>query len=426
MITFEKAIENILKHTQCLPKTSVTLVQSLGYVLAETIKAKEPIPRFNSSAVDGYAVRFEDIKNASYTAPKLLPIIGEVKAGDTVIPILRKGFAIKIFTGAVVPQNANALVMQEFTAEKNRTVSIFRKVRKGENIRRHGQEFRKNQIVLKRGTLITPPVVGMLATLGYSSVRVTRKPCVGLIITGNELRNPGVKLQTGEIYDSNSFALTAALQSHGINPVTVKILKDNKRFIKSALEKTIALSDVVITVGGVSVGEYDLVKEIFTELDVKKIFWKVAMKPGKPNYFGTLDKKLIFGLPGNPVAALVSFHLLVMPAIRKLMGDDYKKEFYLNAKITSDLKKKPGRLEFVRGIVSTNRFDELVVTPTKGQDSHMIGGLANANCLIHFPKEENFISKGSIVKVELMNWDGAKSPPEAEAMSGEQRATNNE
>lgn len=409
MITFQEALEKILKHTQRLSATTVSLGEAFGNVLAETIKAKEPIPRFNSSAVDGYAVRFEDIKNASDKAPKLLPIIGEVKAGDTVIPILPKGFAIKIFTGAAVPKNANAIVMQEFTVEKNRTVSIFRKVRKDENVRRQGQEFRKNQIVITRGTLITPPVVGLLASLGYPSVRVTRKPCVGLIITGNELRNPGVKLQTGEIYDSNSFALTAALHSHGINPVIVKIIKDNKRFIKSALEEAIALSDVVITVGGVSVGEYDLVKEIFTQLDVKKIFWKVAMKPGKPNYFGTHDKKLIFGLPGNPVAALVSFHLLVMPAIRKLMGDDFKKEFWLKAKLTSDLKKKPGRLEFVRGVVSTNRFGELVVMPTKGQDSHMLGGLANANCLIHFPKEENFISKGSIVKVELMNWSGALS-----------------
>ena len=405
MITFEKAVKIILNNTKCLSVTSVGLAESLGYAFAETIKAREPIPRFDSSAVDGYAVRSEDLQKVSNKNPKLLPIIGTVKAGDIVIPILRKGFAIKIFTGACVPQNANAIVMQEYAEEKNHAVSISRKVEKGENIRRRGKEFKKGEIVIERGKLITPPVVGMLASMGYSKVRVYKKPNIGLIVTGNELRSLGVKLQNGEIYDSNSFALTAVLHSLGINPVIERRTKDNKRSIKTALEEAIKLSDVVISVGGVSVGEYDFVKEIFTELDVKKIFWKVAIKPGKPNYFGTLGRKLIFGLPGNPVAALVSFYQLVIPAIHKLIGRNHKEVFMPVVQLSADLKKKHGRLEFVRGVISTNRLGELIVSPTKGQGSHMLSGIAKANCLIHFPKQEDFIRKGSNVKVELLRWD---------------------
>jgi molybdopterin molybdotransferase len=322
-----------------------------------------------------------------------------------VIPILRKGFAIKIFTGACVPQNANAIVMQEYAEEKNHAVSISRKVEKGENIRRRGKEFKKGEIVIERGNLITPPVVGMLASMGYSKVRVYKKPNIGLIVTGNELRSPWVRLRTSDIHDSNSFTLTAALRLVGINPVIVRRTKDNKRSIKLALEEAIKLSEVVISVGGVSVGEYDFVKEILNELGVKKIFWKVAIKPGKPNYFGIYRKKLIFGLPGNPVAAMISYNQLVMPALGKMMGLGNKKSSRIKAKLSTSLKKKTARLEFVRGIVSQNRIGGLIVTPTKGQDSHMLGGLAKANCLINFPMEAYKMSKGKKVTVSLLNWN---------------------
>lgn len=405
MIDFQEALEKILKHTHRLPTTTIKLAESLGYVLTETIKAKEPIPRFDSSAVDGYAVRSEDLQNVSDKTPKLLQIIGEVKAGDTVIPILRKGYAIKIFTGACVPQNTNAIAMKEYSKEKNHTVSILSKVEKGENIRQRGEEFKPGDPVIEQGIIITPPVIGVLASLGYKKVRVRVKPCIALIIIGNELRSPGTKLRIGEIYDSNSYAIIAALRSIGINPIYIRRTKDDKRSIKLALTKAIKLSNVIISVGGVSVGEYDFVKDVLTDLGVKQVFWKVAIKPGKPNYFGVLGKKLFFGLPGNPVAAIVSFHQLVNPAIFKLMGSNIKNGILPIAKLSTNIKKKSGRLEFVRGILSTNQAGEFVVTPTKGQDSHMLGGLANANCLIYFPRDENFIKNGMSVKIELLKWN---------------------
>lgn len=405
MITFEKAVNIILNNTKCLPVTSVGLAESLGYALAETIKAREPIPRFDSSAVDGYAVRFEDLQNVSERNPKLLTNIGQVRAGDNMVPILRKGYAIKIFTGAPIPLNTNAIVMVEHTKENNSKRLFLRRVEKGENIRKRGAEFRKGNILVDHGTLITPPIIGLLASLGYQKIAVFKKPRVGLVVNGDELQAPGIKLQRGMIHDSNSFALIAALQSAGINPVIVRRTKDNKRSIKLALEEVIKLSDVVISVGGVSVGEYDFVKEIFTELGVKKIFWKIAIKPGKPNYFGTYGKKLIFGLPGNPVAAMVSFHQLVMPALEKMMGVENRKSFHFEAELSSSLKKKAGRLEFVRGIVSQNRTGGLIVMPTKGQDSHMLGGLAKANCLIHFPKKVQKISKDKKITISMLNWN---------------------
>ncbi len=404
MIEFEEARNKILKNTHRLSSVFVKLIDSLGYVLAENVIAREPIPRFDSSAVDGFAVRVDDLKDASDNKPVKLKIIGEVKAGNTVIPILKKNYAIKIFTGAVVPENTNAIVMQENTRIENKTVLVFRKPKKGENIRRTGEEFKKGEVVLAKGELITPATVGLLASLGYTKIRVFRKPKISLTITGNELQSPGKILEIGKIYDSNSYGLMAALQSRGIYPTIVNLVKDEKQSIRKAISNAIKLSDIIISVGGVSVGEYDFVKEILINLGVKEIYWKVAIKPGKPNFFGVLGKKLIFGLPGNPVAALLSFYKLVTPAINKLMGMNNSSALELQAVLTKDIKKKSGRLEFVRGILSTDENDELFVTPTKGQDSHMLGGLARANCLIHFPKEGTIVLKGSIVKVELLRW----------------------
>jgi len=404
MINFEEAVKIISRNTLRLPATPHALADSLGYVLAESIKAKGPVPRFDSSAVDGYAVRIEDIRNASRKNPKPLPVCGKVMAGDKVIPILKKGHAIKIFTGAPIPINTNAVLMQEDTEETNGGILFSGTAERNDNIRKHGEEFSKGDMLIRRGTLITPPIIGLLASLGYQKIAVYGKPRVGLVVTGNELQSPGVKLQTGMVYDSNSIALTAAMNSLGIDPVMVRRTNDNKRSIKSALGEAMKLSDVVISAGGVSVGEHDFVKEIFTELGVKKIFWKVAIKPGKPNYFGTYGRKLVFGLPGNPVAAMVSFHQLVMPALGKMMGVENMKSPLFKAKLSTGIKKKTARLEFVRGILSRNRNGEITVTPAEGQDSHMLGGLAIANCLIHFPQESDSVEKGSLVTVEFLRW----------------------
>jgi molybdopterin molybdotransferase len=319
---------------------------------------------------------------------------------------LIKGNAIKIFTGARIPPNADAVIMQEYARERNGPVRFLRSVGPGENIRRRGDEFRKNDTICRKGTLITPPVIGLLSGLGYKKVVVAGKPRIALIVTGSELRSPGSRVRLGEIFDANSPAIASALRTFGIGPVFFSRTRDNKTAIRTALSRAFKVADVVISVGGVSVGAYDFVKEILAELGVKTVFWRVAMKPGKPNYFGMKGKKLVFGIPGNPVSALVSFHLLVKPALMNIMGLHDAGPVIFSARLLSTLRKKPGRMEFVRGKLTPGKDGEMTVMPEKGQDSHMLGGLASANCLVHFPEQNTMLRSGAKVAVSLLHWSG--------------------
>lgn len=404
MIDFEVARKKVLKHTPILGTTSVTLAQCEGYVLAEKMITKEPVPMFDSSAVDGYAVRYEDVADTERNNPIALDLIGTIRAGDAPAVTVKKNSAVKIFTGAPVPRSATAVVMVEVTEEIDGKVLVKKTVEHGQNIRRKGEEFRKGQKIFAPGTLITPPVAAMLALLGQTKVIVYKKPRVTLIITGDEIRSPSAKLKPGQIRDSNSYALKSALNSIGIETLKVIHINDSKRETRKAFTRALRRSDVVISVGGVSVGEYDLVKDVLNDLGVRKIFWKVAMKPGKPNYFGVKNKKLVFGLPGNPVSAMVSFYVLIRPALCKLMGATDFDSFIIKARLTETITKKPERMEFVRGILSRGESGELLVTPAKGQDSHMIGGMATANCLIYFSKGKTILKSSAFVDVELIQW----------------------
>lgn len=404
MINYHEAQKLIEEQTKPLIAIKLPLMETLGYTLAENIFTKHPIPMFNSSAVDGFAVNVNDLHLPSSKNPVSLKVQAVIQTGDTRKHSLKKNHTFGIMTGAVIPRNVDAIVMKEDVAEIDGTV-IFKTLPKvGINIRGRGRELSKGDLVLSSGTIITPPVLGLLASLGHATVKVYRKPKVSVIVTGNELKKFSERVKIGQIRDSNLPSLLAALQSLGIQAEYGMIVKDQKSKIKKAIHKTLRKSDIIITAGGVSVGDYDFVKDVCSSLGIKTVFWRVAIKPGKPLFFGTKCKKLIFGVPGNPVAALLSFYLFIKPTLLRMMGQTEKQNIIQTAVLESDLKKRAGRLEFVRGILIKKPDGKLVVNPTKGQDSHMIGGLANANCLIHFPKEENFISKGSIVKVELMNW----------------------
>jgi molybdopterin molybdotransferase len=402
MIDFDLARKKVLQNTPVLDAISVPLDRCGGYVLAEDVAAQEPVPLFDSSAVDGYAVRIQDITDAGSSNPVALDLIGTIRAGDTGSITVKKNTAVKIFTGAPVPRFANAVVMVEVTEESNGKVLIKSPVTERQNIRRKGEEFKKRQRIFSPGTAITPPVVAMLASLGKTNIRVYKKPHVTLVITGDELRPPSAKLKPGQIRDSNSYALKSFLESIGIERIEIIHSKDSKNDTRRAFTKALRRSDVVISVGGVSVGEYDLVKDVLEDIGVRRVFWKVAMKPGKPNYFGLKNKKLVFGLPGNPVSAMVSFYVLVRPALVTLMGLTEYTSFIVQARLTESLTKKPGRMEFVRGMLGKSENGELTVTAAKGQDSHMIGGMATANCLIYFPKEYAVLEQGSIVDIELL------------------------
>jgi molybdopterin molybdotransferase len=239
--------------------------------------------------------------------------------------------------------------------------------------------------------------------LGYKKINVYEKPRVALLITGNELIPLGNKLKPGQIYDSNYYTLSSSLRNIGIDTINLGIVKDDKKDLLAKVQDGLNKSDVLIVSGGISVGEYDFVQEIFNKLKIRKVFWRIAVKPGKPTYFGIKGKKLVFGLPGNPVASLIIFNQLIIPALKKMMGEKNHTSLLLSARLDTTIKKTSGRLELVRGIMSTDQLGELIVKPSKRQGSHMLSGLVNANCLIYFPSQLSQLSEGSKVKVELLD-----------------------
>jgi molybdopterin molybdotransferase len=322
---------------------------------------------------------------------------------------MEKGDVVKLLTGARIPDGVEAVVMKEYAEEKDNSVLLRKSTHSGENIRRKGEEFHTGDEVLPKGTRITPSVVGVIAAMGHASFTVYRKPRVALIATGNELVEPGQPLASGQIYDSNSAALAAALKAMRIMSTSIVRLPDDLATLKIALSRALKEADVVVTIGGISVGDTDFVKEACMQLGVCTHFWRVAIKPGKPNYFGTYNDpdgaaKLVFGLPGNPVAALVSFHQFIKPALCKMMGAEDNAIRTLHAILRNDLGKKPGRLEFVRANL-VPQDHTLTVMPLKGRESHLIGSIAKADCLIHFPADKSHLAKGAHVIIEFLDWN---------------------
>ncbi len=411
MISYEEALTIIFANTEALPKTRQRLEKLLDSVLAEPVVAAMDLPSFDNSAVDGFGVRVADVEKAASGSPVKLSVKGVIRAGDEGQLRVREGTACKILTGAPVPPGVEAVVMKEFCQELNGHVLVAQKARQGDNIRRRGGEFLRGEAVLPSGLRITPPVVGLLANLGYSTFAVHRKPRVAVVTTGNELVKPGRRLLPGKIFDSNSYALKAAVAALGIDDcLTFHAAEDESR-TREVLARALASADVVISAGGVSVGDYDFVKGALEQLGVRTLLWKIAIKPGKPVYFGTLVDKLrrrrkcVFGLPGNPVSALVTFNQFVKPALAKMMGISAPgagSVFMVTLKKT--IRKKVGRTEFVRGVLKTEN-ERLVVEATAGQDSHMLGGLSLANVLIHFPSDIEQLSQGEPVLVEFLGWN---------------------
>jgi len=415
VLTWDEALRRVVRRTPVMPQRRVPLESAAGFVLAEPVVARHDSPPFDTSAVDGFAVYGEDVAAASKTHPVRLRLAGTAPAGEPAGKRLRRGTAVKILTGGCVPRGAEAIVMQEDCREEKETVIVRRSAGLGDHIRPRGGEFRKGQTVLPPGLPITPPVAGLLATCGYASVRVFEKPAVTIVVTGDELMPPSRRLRPGKIHDANTFALAAAVQMIGIQAVHTMRSADQPARLKHCLSEALGRSDVLLTVGGMSVGDHDHVRGVLDELGVREDFWRIAVKPGKPVYFGRWLRKtrtaglrrnrdgLVFGLPGNPVSALVCFHQLVKPALWKLMGRRPPVPTTLGARLVGERRKSPGRLEWVRGVLScTNGV--LRVQPTSGQDSHMLSGLAQANCLIRFPADASHLAENADVLVELLSW----------------------
>lgn len=406
MLTYEAALEKILEKAVPLGVVNKNLSEVLEHFVAESIVSPFPMPQFDNSAVDGYGVLCADFTEANEASAVSLKLLGEIQAGSPGSIELQPRCAIKIFTGAVVPPSVESVVMREYCAEADGSVSIQYAPSAGENIRRRGAEFEAGKEILSAGFCVTPPVVGLLATLGKNSVKTFQKPSVCVIATGDELIEPGQPLAPGQIYNSNSYALSSALHKAGVDKIEIKHARDNVEATRQCFSEALKDHDVIISTGGVSVGDYDYVKDVLEQLGVETVFWRIAIKPGKPVYFGVQDepRKLVFGLPGNPVSGLVTYHQFVKPALLKLMGASEPENKTATAVLMAELRKKPGRLDFVRGVASASADGRMQVTPTVGQDSHMMSGLAKANCLIHFDADASILRAGEHVVVTLLNW----------------------
>ncbi len=427
LLTYDEALKLILQ--ECgkeKPKTElVPLDQAAFRVLAEPLKAPFDLPRFNNSAVDGYGVIVDDLQDCDKT-PRTLKLIDTVSAGDTnCLSELKSGQCIKIMTGAVVPDAVEAVVMREFCQEEEAgVVTVNCRARIGENIRMTGEEMEKGQTVLDAGVKLTPPALGLAATVGKAQINCYKQPRIAIVSTGDELKEPGQELSDSQIYNSNSYAIRACLtgmhfhkQSGATGDSLVSCLhtNDDRESVDATLQKALETSDVIITLGGVSMGDRDYVKVSLEEKGIRTVFWKVAIKPGKPVYFAVAPGgKFIFGLPGNPVSALVTFELFVKPALKILQGEKSAAPHVVSARLQAALKKKAGRLDFVRANLAANDSSPseqdqtwkppYLATPTRGQDSHMLTGLVKADALIHFAQELEYAPEGAEVKAQILNW----------------------
>lgn len=364
----------------------------LGLVCAEDVHAGVALPRFDNSSMDGYAVHHADVAAASADRPVDLPVIGEIGAGRASIVALASGTAAKIMTGAPVPAGCDAVVPYEWTDRGVARVRIEQAPAAGQHIRPAGGDVREGDLVVAAGTRLGARHLGLLAAVGRSHVLVRPRPRVVVMSTGSELREPGQPLAHDSIYDSNSFQLAGCAQAAGAVAYRVGIVPDEAAAFLKELDDQLVRADLVITSGGVSQGDYDVVKEALTPLGVW--FGPVAMQPGKPQGFGLVEDVPIFTLPGNPVSSYISFHLFVLPALRRLMGITPEVAPTLRASVTEAMGSPAGKRQYMRGV-----YDGSTVTPAGGAASHLLGDLARANCLFVVPEDATRLQPGDEVEV---------------------------
>lgn len=400
-ITVVEALRKINAELQLLPMEKVPLSAALGRVLRETIIARESIPPFDNSGMDGFAVRMEDFASV----PVRLRLDGDIPAGKDPQRGVKPGGCIRIMTGAKVPLDTEAVVPVEWTTEVvPGLVSINRCPKKGAYIRRAGQDVREGAAVISRGTQITPPVVGMIAAAGYQEIKVNCTPHVAVIVTGDELHlGADEPLPPAKIRDANGPGLVAQILDVGGLVTGPLVARDNPDSLIQALE-TSQSADVLIISGGVSVGTHDLVKDVLAERGMRRCFWRVLQRPGGPMLFGKLGSQLVFGLPGNPVSAAVCFLQYVRPALLTLMGTAQARSPFLCAKLEHPVQKLAGLYHFVRGKAVRQEEGQLVVKTTGPQASNLYSSLQHANCLIHLPEDCVNPSGGEEVKITVLPW----------------------
>ena len=400
MISVEKAHEIILDSVRKLDGEKVEILQAAGRVLFKEIISDINIPPLDNSAMDGYAIIASDTENASKTSPAVLPITGEIQAGgDFENTFVVKGKAVRIMTGAPVPKGADSVVQFEDTEESDEIVKVFRKVKKGENIRLAGEDVKNGNTVFLKGRILKSADIGIFASLNLTEVEVFRLPSIALVSTGDEIAEVGDVIKPGQIRNSNAYSILSELKKYNLPAVYLGIVRDDRDAVRKIFTKALE-SDIVITTGGVSMGKYDFVREIMTELGVEIKIDSIKMKPGKPLAFGTKGGTLFFGLPGNPVSAMVSFSQFVRPALFKMTGAIKFSKPEVFAILEEDIKKKPGRRHFMRGVFSV-KDGMFYVRTTGDQGSGILKSMSEANCLMIFPEENDILKKGEKIIIQL-------------------------
>ncbi len=392
MISVNEAKRLIDENVSSLQPVILQLQHAAGLVLAEDVYAIMDIPAFPQSSMDGYAFSFEGWKKN-----KRLKIIGEVAAGSNENLSLAPGNAVRIFTGAAVPSGADTVVMQEKIRTDNGELIIEDEmIQQGTSVRPKGSEIKARELAIERENVLSPAAIGFLAGIGINEVNVFPNPSITIIITGNELQEPGKPLQHGQVYESNSFALKAVLEQLQIENIQILYTNDNPNATTSALKKALEQSDLVLLTGGISVGDYDFVLQAATDCGVQKLFHKVKQRPGKPLYAGTRGNKLVFGLPGNPSSVLTCFYQYVIPALEKLTKRKIGLQ-KINMPLGKSFQKAAGLTHFLKGSCSGN-----TAVPLDAQESYRLSSFAKANCLIEIAEERTSLNGGDAVNVYLL------------------------
>ena len=390
LLSIDAALERVLAHARPLATEDVPLERSAGRVLAEDAFATIDLPPFANSAMDGFAIRAEDV-------PGTLPVAGRIAAGLPADAPLGPGETMGIATGAVVPAGADTVVPLEVVVDSGNSVEFFASAIRGSNVRPRGGDLPAGALVVAAGTRLGPAQLGALAAAGVAVARCARRPRVALLTTGSELRQPGTTLAAGQVYEANGVALAAALAAAGAEVEWLPPVEDDPAAHREALGHGLQ-ADVLVTSGGVSVGPHDLVRATARELGVEEVFWGVAVRPGKPLAFGVRGATLVFGLPGNPLASLVSAELFVRPALLALQGHAEPRPRFEAGELTSSLHRADVRDELVRARALVGEDGTVSLEPLTGQESHMIARAAAATALVLVPRGTGELPAGSIVR----------------------------
>lgn len=403
MINFEQALNIILENTKVLEPENINILSALDYVLSEDIYSNTDIPPFDNSAMDGYAVIAQNTQGITKDNPKIFEIIEDLPAGYLPTKELKIATAIKIATGAIIPKNVDAVVMVEDTellsTDDKKQVMVLKEVSKGENIRLKGEDVKKGELVISKGQILNPGKIGMLASLNIQEVKVIRKPRVGILATGDELIEIGEKLSEGKIRNSNTYSLYAQVIKYSGVPINLGIARDNTdELIKKITSQR--NYDILLISAGISVGEYDFVKDVLSKLGGEIKFWQVAQKPGKPLAFGKMNGKLIFGLPGNPVSSMVTFELYVRPCLLKMQGKNVEAQ-QVTATIKEKITKKKGIRYFIR--VKLNKIEQSYEAISTGpQGAGILKSMILADGLLILPEEIEIANPGDKFWVQLL------------------------